>query len=225
MSKILRLLLVLPVLLSMICPFHEAQAAEVESPIKKVLFFGDSMTGWMAERLNAFGQKDGFTVATVIWDGSTIKKWANSGKLSTIIREQDPDVVFISLGLNELFERNPEASLGASLSKIKTALGNTPYLWIGPPSWPGKSKGEKLNEWLEKSLGKSHYFNSSELQLSRQSKTNPHPSKAGICKWIDTVMEWIPSHTDLDFTSVAPPAPNAMSRGKVFIYKRMKESL
>lgn len=196
-----------------------------DKTISKVLFIGDSMTGWMAERLNAYGQKDGFSVATIIWDGSTIKKWANSAKLASIIKEQNPDVVFISLGLNELFERNPEASLGTSLAKIKSALGNTPYLWIGPPSWPGKSKGEKLNEWLEKNLGASHYFNSSNLDLQRQSKTNPHPSKVGICKWIDAVVDWIPDHTNLHFPSLAPPATNAMSRGKIFIYKRMKESL
>lgn len=28
--------------------------------IKKVLFIGDSMTGWMAERLNAYGRANGF---------------------------------------------------------------------------------------------------------------------------------------------------------------------
>ena len=62
--------------------------------INKVLFIGDSMTGWMAERLNAYGDINGFEVATVIWDGSTIQKWAKSSKLPDIIEETAPDAIF-----------------------------------------------------------------------------------------------------------------------------------
>lgn len=202
-----------------------ATAQTPEKEIRKVLFIGDSMTGWMAERLNAYGMKDGFEVATIVWDGSTIKKWASSPRLATIIKQQKPDAVFISLGMNELFTPNPEQSLGGYLKKIKEAIGNTPYLWIGPPSWPGHNKGAALNNWLEKELGSDHYFCSSALQLPRQSKTNPHPTKEGICKWMDDVVKWIPQHTSLDFPSLAEPAAGAMSRGKTFIYKRMKETL
>lgn len=196
-----------------------------EKPIRKVLFIGDSMTGWMAERLNAYGQKNGFEVATIVWDGSTIRKWGASQKLASQIKAHDPDAVFVSLGLNELFEPNPESRLGGSLKTILSAIGNRPYLWIGPPSWPGHKEGATFNRWMEEKLGSDRYFRSDALQLERQSKSNPHPSRDGIIKWMDEVVEWIPSNTDLNFESLEKPGGSEMSRGKVFIYKRMKENL
>lgn len=198
---------------------------KIEKPIKKVLFIGDSMTGWMAERLNAYGQKNGFEVATIVWDGSTLRKWGNIANLKNKIQSHKPDAIFVSLGLNELFEANPEARLGTSLKSIVSSFGDTPYLWIGPPTWPGHKEGGNFNKWMTEKLGPSNYFRSDNLILSRQSKSNPHPSREGIIKWMDEVMKWVPDHTDLNFESLEKPGPSEMSRGKVFIYKRMKETL
>lgn len=193
--------------------------------IKKVLFIGDSMTGWMAERLNAYGRANGFEVATVVWDGSTIRKWADSSRLSSLIRQQDPDAVFVSLGMNELLEKNPRTRLASSMAKLKKAFGDVPALWIGPPSWPGKPGGDALNEFIAEEMGEGHFFLSSELDLQRQSSRNPHPSRAGIIKWIDEVADWIPVHTQLRFKSLDNPGASEMSRGATFVYKRMKETL
>lgn len=196
-----------------------------ETLIRKVLIVGDSMTGWMAERLNAYGVRDGFEVATVVWDGSTIRKWGASPRLAQIVAEQKPDVVFISLGMNELFERNPQKTLGESLDHIIAAMGDTPYIWIGPPSWPGHDDGRVLVDWLASRLGPHRFFNSFNLELARQSRTNPHPSRAGIIEWVDDFVTWLPDNSGLSFPPLIAPAPDAMSRGKVFIYKRMKEQL
>lgn len=193
--------------------------------INKVLFIGDSMTGWMAERLNAYGDINGFEVATVIWDGSTIQKWAKSSKLPDIIEETAPDAIFICLGMNELFEPNPDSKLKNYVETLKSDFGDTPFLWIGPPSFPGQAQGEILNNWLEKELGEKNYFSSFNLDLSRQSKSNPHPSRKGIEEWIDNVVEWIPDNSNLQFKSLNPPGKGILSRGKYFVYKRMKENL
>ncbi len=206
-------------------PAKEPVKAKEEKPIKKVLFIGDSMTGWMAERLNAYGQKNGFEVATIVWDGSTLKKWGSTANLKSKIDAQQPDAIFVSLGLNELFEANPEARLGGSLKTILNAFGDTPYLWIGPPTWPGHKEGANFNRWMTDKLGADHYFRSDHLQLERQSKSNPHPSRKGIIQWMDEVVQWIPANTALNFQSLDKPGAAEMSRGKVFIYKRMKESL
>jgi hypothetical protein len=124
---------------------HQSPQADERPVAKKVLFLGDSMTGWLAERLNAYGKENGFEVATVVWDGSTIKKWGSSPRLTSIISQQDPDAIFISLGMNELFEANPATRLGTQLDAIKGAAGDVPIIWVGPPSWPGHDKGETLN--------------------------------------------------------------------------------
>ncbi len=204
---------------------QEAEKHDIVKPVKKVLFIGDSMTGWMAERLNAYGNTNNFEVATVVWDGSTIAKWANSPRLSAIIKQQQPDAILVSLGMNELLERNPKTRFASSIVKLKKAFGDIPVLWIGPPSWPGKPGGEKLNNYLAAEMGEGNYFLSSNLNIDRQSARNPHPSRKGICSWIDAVVKWIPENSNLHFESLNAPADSEMSRGKIFIYKRMKETL
>lgn len=192
---------------------------------KKVLFLGDSMTGWLAERLNAYGKENGFEVATVVWDGSTIKKWGSSPRLTSIINRQAPDAIFVSLGMNELFESNPEARFGSALEAIKGAAGDVPVIWVGPPSWPGHNKGETLNKWLAEKLGPGHFYRSFDLKLPRQSKTNPHPTRQGMIEWMDSVVDWVQTEGAVRLPGVRKPVGEQMSRGKTFIYKRMKESL
>lgn len=193
--------------------------------VRRVLFIGDSMTGWLAERLNAYGQANGFEVVTVVWDGSTIKKWGSNSRLTKLVSTYQPDALFVSLGMNELFEAHPDKNLSASVDKILVAAGDVPLIWVGPPSWPGRGKGEVLDSWLAERLGEGHYFSSLSLDLQRQSKTNPHPTRSGMVKWMDELVQWLPEHTDLQFESLDSPGPSSMSRSKVYIYKRMKDSL
>ena len=98
-------------------------------------------------------------------------------------------------------------------------------VWIGPPSWPGKPGGEALNTWLAKQMGEGGFFRSLDLKLSRQSATNPHPSRDGINKWMDAFVAWLPDHTNLQFPGLAKPTGQQAVRGKAFIYRKMKEAL
>lgn len=203
-----------------------AQVNTHERPVaKKILFIGDSMTGWLAERLGAYGKQNGFEVATVVWDGSTIKKWGSAPRLTSIVHDQKPDAIFVSLGMNELFEQNPGARLQSSMDAIKGVAGNIPIIWVGPPTWPGHNKGEVMNKWLADQLGKGHYYRSFDLTLPRQSKSNPHPTREGMIKWMDSVVEWIEEEGAVALPAYHKPTGEQMSRGKTFIYKRMKENL
>lgn len=193
-------------------------------PVKKVLFIGDSMTGWMAERLNAYGDANDFEVATIVWDGSTLSKWSDTPDLKEIIAEQNPDAIIVSLGMNEMFERKPDR-FKPELDTIVEAFGNVPFLWIGPPSWPGHSEGKIFNDWLAENLGEGNYYSSLNLQLPRQSKNNPHPTKKGIEEWIDDVVVWVPEHSKINLPVDNKPAAGKMTRGKTFIYKRMNDKL
>lgn len=219
---------ILIALLSVLLPVWaraQESAADDRPVARKILFLGDSMTGWLSERLNAYGKENGFEVATVVWDGSTIKKWGISPRLTSMITRQDPDAIFISLGMNELFEANPESQLRSRLEAIVGAAGDIPVIWIGPPSWPGHNKGETLNKWLADNLGEGHFYRSFDLTLPRQSKTNPHPTREGMIKWMDSAVEWIQKDGAVRLPGIKKPAGEQMSRGKTFIYKRMKESL
>lgn len=191
-----------------------------EEETERVLLIGDSMTGWLAERLNAFGEENGFEADAVVWDGSTIKKWAAAApRLKEIVEDVNPDMVLICLGLNELLERRPERH-EKELAKIIEATGDRRIIWIGPPSWPGKGKGKTLNEWLKEQMGEDSFFQSNELELKRQSRRNPHPSRAGIETWAAAFAEWLAENTDLFGEKVVVPPSGKIKKCKNFIYKK-----
>lgn len=187
-----------------------------------ILFVGDSMTGWLAERLNAYGEANGFTVVAEIWDGSTIRKWGSDTYLAQAVARYKPDAVFVSLGLNELFETNPEKRLRKSMDSIKKAIGDVPVIWIGPLSWPGKNMGSNLNSWLADEMGEGHYFDSFDMSLPRQGKNNPHPTREATAKWMDAIVRWLQTDGAVKLPGYESPAREKMSRPKVFNYRRMK---
>ncbi len=135
---------------------------------------GDSMTGWLSERLNAYGRLNGFDVSTIVWDGSTINKWANSTKLQKNILLQEPDAIFVSLGMNELFEQHPETRLNTAVDKILDAAGDIPVIWVGPPVMARPQQGEVLNDWLADKLGET-FLPQFRPWASATEPQNPHP--------------------------------------------------
>lgn len=203
------------------CGFMNAQ--DKRPMAKKILLFGDSMTGWLAERLEAYGKQNGFEVASVTWDGSNLSKWGKSAGLPKLINEQKPDVIFVNLGMNDYYISNPEVKLKDYLASIRAAAGKTPIIWIGALKWPGKNLGEPLNKWLAKEMGEGHYFRSYDLELERQSATNPHLTRQSTQKWGDEIIDWIKKKGAIQLPGYNKPVREQMSRGKVFVYKRLKE--
>lgn len=219
----------LPFLLFSVLCCHDAMAMSSRASsddggdcVKSILFIGDSMTGWLAERLNAYGEANGFTVMAEIWDGSTIRKWGADTHLAQAVAKHNPDAVFVSLGLNELFETNPEKRLRKSMDSMMKAIGDIPVIWVGPLSWPGKNMGDNLNGWLSDEMGDGHYFDSFGMTLPRQSKTNPHPTREGAARWMDAVIEWLQTDGAIKLPGYESPAKEKMSRPKVYNYRRMK---
>ncbi len=129
--------------------------------------------------------------------------------------------------MNELLERNPQARLASSIASLKQSIDNIPFVWIGPLEWPGKGKGETLVSWLSgnvEAAPNGHFFNASDLEIPRQSKTNPHPTREGSSLMVDKIVEWLPT-TGLNFKSLNTPKGAQMKRGKVFIYRCMNQPL
>lgn len=207
-------------LIGLLLPTHAAASG---STVKNVLFIGDSTTGWLADRLNAYGNINGFSVAAEVWDGSTIKKWAESPRTAKAIATQKPDVIFVSLGMNDMYVTNPEKRLGSSLNKLLKTFGDIPVIWIGPVSWPGKNLGNQVNAWLSSRLGAWHYFDSSTLKLTRQSKTNPHPTREATAQWLDSVLGWLKTSGAVSLPGYANPGKRAMLRPKAFHYRRFSK--
>lgn len=199
------------------------QATNKAKPtVKKVLFLGDSMTGWLAERMAAWGEANGFEVAVVVWDGATVGKMANSEGLKKLLAEEKPDATFISLGMNNYSSKDQEAFCGNDFRKLIALLGNGKLLWIGPPSWPKHT--DTFTPWISKKLKPGYFFDSSNLELPRQSASNPHPTREGMNKWIDAIVEWMPGNSKIAMPKNMTPPAKATVRPKTYIYKRMKES-
>lgn len=190
---------------------------------KKILVFGDSMTGWLAERINAYAVHNGYTVETIVWDGATISKYANSDGLAKFIRDHDPDGVVVCLGMNEMLGKNFNNRLKPSLDKLLKVIGDRDLLWVGPPAWPGRGDGREFNDFMLGQLGSERYVTTNRLSLPRQSAGNPHPSRAGMNMMADEVMNFSKTHSALPVSVNVIPGPSETSKSKVYIYKRMKE--
>lgn len=215
------------ILILMICLISSISVMAQTPVAKKIFIFGDSMTGWMAERLQAYGEKNGFEVSTLIWDGATMKKYASSSAaLSKYIAAARPDAVIVCLGMNEMASPDPAKQLSGSLNKIISTIGDIPMLWVGPCSWPGKPKwGPGFDKWMDSTLGSDRYFTSLGLKLARQSNTNPHPTRQGMNKWTDDIVKWIEAgDATFELPGYASPTKE-FSRPKNYTYRKMKAAL
>lgn len=79
-----------------------------DSMPQSIFIFGDSMTFNLALRLAQYAKQNGHTIHSVNWDSSNTKIWAEHDTLRYFIEKFHPTQIFISLGSNELYFKNPE---------------------------------------------------------------------------------------------------------------------
>ncbi len=175
------------------------ETAKTDSVAKSILIFGDSMTFNLALRLAQYAKQNGHSIHTVNWDSSNTKIWADCDTLTHFIKKYDADYIFVSLGSNELYFKNPESRL-PYIKKILTMIGDLPYVWIGPPNL---EKNSELNNLLERTCRPGSFFRTDGMELARK-KDHIHPTREASAIWVDSIMRWMPrsSHPILvDFPS------------------------
>lgn len=161
--------------------------AKTDSVPKSILIFGDSMTLNLALRLAQYAKQNGHTLHSVNWDSSNTKIWADCDTLRHFIRVFDVDYVFISLGSNELYFKNPESRL-PYIKKVLEMIDTIPYVWIGPPNW---QKDSGINDLLERTCRSGSFFRTDGMELARK-KDHIHPTRAASALWVDSIMRWMP---------------------------------
>lgn len=180
---------------------------EVDTAAKTILFIGDSMLEGLSPRLAAYAKENGHILYTVIWYSSTSKIWSDASKLSTYIRQFQPDYIFICLGANELFVKDIMAKRDICVKNIIKEIGGIPYVWIGPPNWKDDTG---INRLIADNAGPGHYFKSDGMKFER-AKDGAHPTHRSAARWMDSVARWMPLHAEhpikLDFPSVAQARP------------------
>ena len=165
----------------------EIKEVEVDSMPKSILLFGDSMTLNLARRLSKYAKQNGHVLHSVNWDSSNTKIWAETDTLSHYLKEFKPNFIFISLGSNEVYFKNPEKRM-PYVKKILAEIGDIPYVWIGPPNW---NEDTKINDMLEATCAPGTFFRSQGMNFKRK-KDNIHPTMSSSALWMDSIMRWMP---------------------------------
>lgn len=154
---------------------------------KSILLFGDSMTFNLAIRLAKYARQNGHDMHAVNWDSSNTKIWAGCDTLTYFIRKYDADFIFISLGSNEVYFKNPETRL-PYVRRILEMIGDIPYVWIGPPNW---NKDTGINDMLTAVCAPGSFFRSEGMEFKRKAD-KIHPTRDSSAKWMDSIMNWMP---------------------------------
>lgn len=160
---------------------------EVDSMPQSIFIFGDSMTFNLALRLAQYAKANGHTIHSINWDSSNTKIWAETDTLSKYLNAFHPTFIFISLGSNEVYFKNPEVRR-PYINKILETIGNTPYVWIGPPNW---NEDTGINKILASACKKGSFFLSEGIELKRK-KDKIHPTREASAIWVDSIMRWLP---------------------------------
>lgn len=161
--------------------------AKVDSTSQSILLIGDSMTMNLAFRLAEYAKYNGHTFHAVNWDSSGTVKWGSSTHLADFIKEYGATYVFISLGANELYIKEPKSHL-KYIDSILSQVGDLPYVWIGPPNW---KEDFGINDLLEATCVPGGFFRTAGMDFKRK-KDGIHPTREASALWIDSIARWMP---------------------------------
>jgi hypothetical protein len=152
---------------------------------KRVLLVGDSMAAGLQPSLQKRVEDAGGLFFGEPWQSSTIIGWEGTGRLTQMLELHKPDIVFISLGSNELQARRPEQR-APLIKRMVAEIGPRPAYWIGPPSWK-PDKG--LLRVIEENFQPNHFYNASNLNVPRQ-RDGKHPTLEGFNEWTELIWNW-----------------------------------
>jgi hypothetical protein len=160
-------------------------ASPVSLTGKTVLLVGDSMAEGLRPALQQRVEAAGGRFFGEPWQSSTIIGWHGTGRLREMLERYQPDIVFISLGSNELEARKPEAR-APLIKQMVAQIGARPAYWIGPPSW---KEDRGLLRVIEENFQPGHFYNARNLQVPRR-RDGKHPTLEGFAQWTEMVWNW-----------------------------------
>ncbi|MBD5356743.1 MAG: SGNH/GDSL hydrolase family protein [Bacteroides sp.] len=198
---------------SILMPVEEPALVAVDSVPKTILLFGDSMTFNLALRLERYSRQNGHRLYAINWDSSNTKIWAETDTLTYYLNKFKPDYVFISLGSNEVYFKNPRVRM-PYVQKILSRIGDIPYVWIGPPNW---NEDTGINDMLEATCRRGAFFRSAGMEFKRK-KDKIHPTREASALWIDSIMRWMPKSSHPILSDV-PSDTLPKSRSRVIFIK------
>lgn len=184
---------------------------------QSIFIFGDSMTYNLALRLAQYAKANGHRINSVNWDSSNTKIWADYDTLANCIARYKPTQIFISLGSNELYFKDPSSRL-KYVRKILETIDTIPYVWIGPPNW---KEDTGINDMLERACRPGTFFRSAGMEFKRK-KDHIHPTREASALWVDSIMRWLPKSAH-PFLAQTPPDSIGKSNPHIVFLKALNK--
>jgi lysophospholipase L1-like esterase len=175
----------------------EAPRARVAWPdaVKSVLHVGDSSLGYeqgLALELGTRFKAIGVHYFPETYTNAALHTFATSRTLEQLVQARKPDVVLLSLGMNNLTVANPEA-YERDVRSLVEQIGDRPCWWIGPLTMPRPDHG--LIAMLARSTAPCRWTSSYELVIERQPDAI-HPTQRGAASWANAI-----------WTAIGAPSP------------------
>jgi lysophospholipase L1-like esterase len=151
---------------------------------KKVLHTGDSMVGGgLARALRPKFEAEGAKYIRDVWESGSLRDFARSDRIPNLLKTHHPDLVVLTLGANDVYEKDPEV-VAPFIEKIAKMTTGTDCLWIGPPFW--KKEHERMVDTFKKHVAPCEFFDSSGIEMQRK-KDGIHPDEKGGEQWADAI--------------------------------------
>jgi lysophospholipase L1-like esterase len=146
-----------------------------------VVHTGDSMVGGgLCKALQPKFKAEGTEFVRDVWESASIAAFAQSQRLPKLMKKYDPDLVLLTLGANDVFDRHPENMIRYIESIVKK-IGDRDCYWIGPPLWKGDFG---LVDVIREHVSPCKFFDSKNLVLQRAGD-GIHPTEKGGATWAD----------------------------------------
>jgi lysophospholipase L1-like esterase len=168
-------------------PVEEAgseAAPESQAPPKHyrlVVHTGDSMVGGgLCKALAPKFKAEGTQFIRDVWESASLPAFAESDRLPKLMKKYDPDLVLLTLGANDVFDKHPENMI-RSIETIVKKVGHRDCFWIGPPLWKGDYG---LVDVIREHSAPCTFYDSRNLTLQRAGD-GIHPTEKGGAVWAD----------------------------------------
>lgn len=155
---------------------------------RSVLHLGDSMVGFrggLTLALENRFQDAGMRFYSSSLTSAGIASFDESDHLQKLLKKLNPEMVIVTLGMNNVTYPHPEVLSHNVVSIVKKIAPRDCY-WIGPPSWKPDAALVKV---LAESTPPCIFFDSSELALERQTD-GLHPTTRGGEAWAEAFWQF-----------------------------------
>ncbi|MEO6419575.1 MAG: SGNH/GDSL hydrolase family protein [Polyangiaceae bacterium] len=164
-------------------PSDAGAPAKLRHHNRSVLHLGDSMVGFrggLTLALEHRFQDGGTRFYSSSITSAGIASFDESDHMEKLLARLNPEMVIISLGMNNVTYPHPEV-LRHNIVSIVKKIAPRDCFWIGPPSWKPDAALVKV---LAESTAPCTFFDSTDLTLERQTD-GVHPTERGGETWAE----------------------------------------